>query len=40
MTIVLIAGTGGMLLNAVGDIALQILLRFVVAQCAGPLIDE
>ncbi len=33
-------GTGGMSLDAVGDIALQILLPFVVGQLARPFIGE
>lgn len=39
-TMILDAGTGGMSLDAVGDIALQILLPFVVGQFARPLIGE
>lgn len=39
-TMVFSAGTGGMSLAAVGDIALQILLPFVVGQFARPLIGE
>lgn len=39
-TMLLSASTGGMSLGAVGDIALQILLPFVVGQCARPLIGK
>jgi solute carrier family 10 (sodium/bile acid cotransporter), member 7 len=39
-TMMLGAGTGGMSLDAVGEIALQILLPFVVGQFARPLIGE
>lgn len=39
-TLFLSAGTGGMSLEAVRDIALQILLPFVVGQCARPLIGD
>lgn len=39
-TLFLSAGTGGMSLDAVGDIALQILLPFVVGQLARPLVGE
>lgn len=39
-TLVLSANTGGMSLDAVRDIALQILLPFVVGQCARPLIGD
>ena len=39
-TMLLSAGSGGMSLDAVGDIALQILLPFVVGQFARPLIGE
>ena len=38
VTMLLGAGSGGMSLDAVGDIALQILLPFVVGQCARPVI--
>jgi sodium/bile acid cotransporter 7 len=39
-TLFLSAGTGGMSLDAVRDIALQILLPFVVGQCARPFIGD
>ena len=39
-TLFLSAGAGGMSLDAVGDIALQILLPFVVGQLARPLVGE
>ncbi|MBB5696798.1 bile acid:sodium symporter family protein [Sphingomonas yantingensis] len=39
-TMVLSAGGGGMSLDAVGEIALQILLPFVIGQFARPLIGE
>lgn len=40
VTMFLSTGTGGMSLDAVGDIALQILLPFVVGQLARPFIGE
>lgn len=39
-TMLLSADTGGMSLDSVRDIALQILLPFVVGQCARPLIGD
>jgi sodium/bile acid cotransporter 7 len=39
-TMLLSANTGGMSLDAVGDIALQILLPFVVGQCARPFVGR
>ena len=39
-TLVLRAGAGGMSFDAVGDIALQILLPFVIGQLARPLVGE
>lgn len=39
-TMVLSANSGGMSLDAVGEIALQILLPFVVGQCVRPLIGD
>lgn len=39
-TMLLSANTGGMSLDAVRDIALQILLPFVVGQCARPLLGN
>lgn len=39
-TLFLSAGGGGISLEAVGDIALQILLPFVVGQCARPLVGD
>ena len=38
-TLFLGAGSGGMSLDAVGDIAVQILLPFVVGQCVRPLVS-
>lgn len=40
VTLLLSTGTGGMSLEAVGDVALQILLPFVIGQCARPLIGD
>lgn len=40
VTMLLNTGTGGLSLDAVGDIALQILLPFVLGQCARPLIGS
>ena len=40
VTLLLSAGAGGMSLGAVGDIALQILLPFILGQCARPLIGD
>lgn len=39
-TMLLSTGSGGLSLDAVGDIALQILLPFVVGQCSRPLIGN
>lgn len=39
-TMILRAGSGGMSLDSVWDIALQILLPFVVGQCARPIIGD
>lgn len=39
-TMLLSAHSGGMSLNAVRDIALQILLPFIVGQCARPIIGD
>ncbi|WP_230771882.1 bile acid:sodium symporter family protein [Sphingomonas sp. Leaf4] len=39
-TLLLGTAAGGMSLDAIGDIALQILLPFVVGQCARPLIGD
>ncbi|WP_262923290.1 bile acid:sodium symporter family protein [Brevundimonas diminuta] len=39
-TMLLSAGTGGISLDSMRDIALQILLPFVVGQCARPLIGD
>ena len=40
VTLLLGAGTGGLSLDAVRDIALQILLPFILGQCARPLIGD
>lgn len=40
VTLLLNGGTGGLSLDAVRDIALQILLPFVLGQCARPLIGD
>jgi len=39
-TMLLSAGTGGISLDSMRDIAMQILLPFVVGQCARPLIGD